>query len=137
MVRQPNLEELSTHEFIHEIEVQDQPQLIELTAHEFIQRARTGAPLAIGIGLIIFGLLPLVAIWIVNRGMQFQLDNFVALTLLGTFVFVTVETFAIILLQGFHELELPEKFLHWLGGATIGEVATLLTIIVRAVFKGH
>ena len=46
-------------------------------------------------------------------------------------------TVIIILLQGFKlfGFALPLSFLHWLGGATIGEIAGLLTLTLGAIFK--
>jgi hypothetical protein len=66
--------------------------------------------------------------------MQFQLDNFIALTFLGTYVFAVIETFAVILLWGLGRLSLPSTFVPWLGGATIGEIAGLLLLVVKKVF---
>ena len=46
-------------------------------------------------------------------------------------------TLAVILFQGFHlwGFNLPEKFLMWLGGATIGEVGGLALIVHKSLFK--
>lgn len=103
---------------------------------EFVEDARvvTGAELFVGLGLVIFGLLPLLGIWIVLQKIPFQLDNFIALALVGTYIFAVIETFAIIILWGLGRLYLPPKFVPWLGGATIGEIAVLLTIVVKKLF---
>jgi hypothetical protein len=46
-------------------------------------------------------------------------------------------TIVIIILQGFHlwNFTLEIEFLRWLGVATVGEVATLLTIAIGSLFK--
>jgi hypothetical protein len=49
------------------------------------------------------------------------------------FGFTILMTFAIILCQGFHVVgfHLSETFLHWLGAATVGEVAGLFAMVLR------
>ncbi len=103
---------------------------------EFIEQTRvvTGAELLVGLGLVIFGLLPFLGIWIVVQKLTFQLESFIALALLGTYIFAVIETFAIIILWGLGRLYLPPKFVPWLGATTIGEVAVLLTIVVKKLF---
>lgn len=103
-----------------------------LQTKEFIKRVATGPKLAVALALVLFGCLPLLGIWSMVRGRP--LDEIVALTLLGVFVFAVIETFAIIILQGMGHLDLPDKFLHWLGAATVGEVATMLLLIVKKLF---
>jgi hypothetical protein len=103
---------------------------------EVVDQARvvTGPELLVGLGLVVFGFLPLVAIWGYLQKLPFQLDNFVALVLLGIYVFAVIETFAIIVLWGLGRLYLPPKFVPWLGGVTIGEIAVMLTIVVKKLF---
>jgi len=45
-----------------------------------------------------------------------------------------IATFLIILLQGFKlgGFTLPDSFLHWLGGATVGQIAGLFVMAFRA-----
>jgi hypothetical protein len=104
---------------------------------EFIERARivTGPELVVALALVLFGFLPLLGLWLLLRGLDFKLENVVALTLLGTYVFAVIETFAIIILWGLGRLYLPKAFVPWLGGATIGEIVTLLLIVVKRVFS--
>jgi len=103
----------------------------------FIAAARTitGAETWLAIGLIVFAAaIPIVAIgwW----GRPNSLADFVTLILVGVYVFAVITTFAIILLWGLGRLDLPQKFMRWLGVATIGEVAGLVTFIVKKVLGG-
>ncbi len=59
---------------------------------------------------------------------------FIAITLTSLFVLATTTTFAIILLWGSGQLTLDVAFVKWLGGATVAEVAGILTIIVNFYF---
>ncbi len=56
--------------------------------------------------------------------------------LVKAFVFLLVSTVIIIFLQGFKAFgfELEKGFLHWLGGAAVGEVAGILVIIIKYLF---
>lgn len=71
--------------------------------------------------------------WVVKVTQQNKMINF----LLVAYAFLLVATMAIILLQGFHAwgFALEAPFLKWLGAATIGEVAGLLVITYKSVFK--
>jgi hypothetical protein len=53
-----------------------------------------------------------------------------------TYIATILLTFGAIYLQGsgLWGFELPVWFLHWLGGATIGEVAVLLLVLLRDLF---
>ena len=101
---------------------------------EPVADARVESPvqLSIALLLLVIGIVPLFSIMWYFRALQ--LNDFVALVLLGTFVFAVVETFAIIILWGMKRLDLPPTFAHWLGAATVGEIATLLTIVVKKLF---
>lgn len=57
--------------------------------------------------------------------------------LLGTYLLLILSTLSIIFLQGFHykNFDIDDKFLQWLGGATIGEVAGLLALVYGALFR--
>ncbi len=103
---------------------------------EFVDHAQvvTGWELGVGLALVLLGFLPLLGIWFFLKGLQFDLKNVIALTLLGTYVFAVIETFAIIILWGLGRLYLPKTFVPWLGGATIGEIVTLLLIVVKSFF---
>jgi hypothetical protein len=60
---------------------------------------------------------------------------FIAITLTSLFVLATTTTFSIIILWGSGQLTLDVAFVKWLGGATVAEVAGILTIIVNYYFK--
>ena len=55
---------------------------------------------------------------------------------LWLFGFCVICTFTIFFLQGFNAwgFHLPENLLHWLGAATVGEVATITVIVYRNTF---
>ncbi|MFL6310536.1 MAG: hypothetical protein ACJ71W_00390 [Terriglobales bacterium] len=114
------------------------PRKITVQPINVVKAARvvTGAEIWVALILVLIGVIPLfLLIWFLHNMTPFKADEFIVSTLTGTFIFAVFETFAIILLWGLGRLELPEKFVHWLGAATIGEIATLLTIIVKHVFS--
>lgn len=84
--------------------------------------------------LLLFGTVPLIVGWLFLRQRPFDLQDYMAVTLLGIYAFAVIVTFAIILLWGFKRLELEAKFVNWLGAATVGEVAGMLLFIVKKVF---
>lgn len=108
----------------------------ELTSLEVIKASRivTGMELKTGIGLLVFAAVVPIAfsLW---WGRPASFAEFTSLIFLATYVFAVIATFAIIFLQGLERLTLPDKFMLWLGGATIGEIATLLAFILRQNFK--
>ena len=110
---------------------QERPESLEVFQEV---RKVSGIELSAGLGLLVFGVVPLGVIWSFLRGRTFQLPEFIALTLLGSYVFAVIETFAIIVLWGLGRLVLPKAFVHWLGGATVGEIAVLLSIVVKRLF---
>ena len=57
--------------------------------------------------------------------------------LLSLFALVTLMTVSVVFLQGFHAwgFNLPISFLHWLGVATVGEVAGLLYLVINTMGK--
>ncbi len=55
-------------------------------------------------------------------------------SLLWVFGFSVAATYAIIVLRGLRFLDYPDSFLHWLGGATVGQTAGLLALVVRDLF---
>jgi len=61
--------------------------------------------------------------------------DFIAITLTSLFVLTTTSTLAIIILWGASLLKLDLGFVKWLGGATVAEVAGILTIIINYYFK--
>lgn len=64
-----------------------------------------------------------------------QLAETITATIIGTYTFAVFETFAIFLLWGFRRLSMPDKFVHWLGAATVGEVAGLVALILKYVLR--
>ncbi|HTZ90176.1 MAG TPA: hypothetical protein VMA71_07540 [Alloacidobacterium sp.] len=67
---------------------------------------------------------------------SWRLRNIVLVFLLCAFGFLLLTTMGVYFLQGFrvYGFYLPANVLLWLGGATIGEVAGLLILCIRAVF---
>ena len=61
---------------------------------------------------------------------------FIAITLVSLFVLATTTTLAIIFLWGAGILKFESGFINWLGGATVAEVAGILTIIINFYFAG-
>ena len=61
--------------------------------------------------------------------------DFIAITLTSLFVLTTTSTLAIIILWGASLLKLDLGFVKWLGGATVAEVAGILSIIINYYFK--
>jgi uncharacterized membrane protein len=68
---------------------------------------------------------------------KIEVQGMMAKWLVRTFVIVTFLTMAIFFLQGFDfcRFQLPESLLKWLGAATLGEIAGLLIIIIKAIFQ--
>jgi len=68
---------------------------------------------------------------------RIEVQGMMARWLVRTFVIVTFLTMAIFFLQGFDfcRFQLPESLLKWLGAATLGEIAGLLIIIIKAIFQ--
>jgi hypothetical protein len=81
------------------------------------------------VGLLVFAVLcPVAAVawW----GKPNSFSELVTEMIVGVYVFAVIATFSIILLRGLNRLDLPDKFMYWLGGATIGEVVGLLYLLV-------
>jgi hypothetical protein len=53
------------------------------------------------------------------------------------YTFISITTLGIFLLQGFHlwGFDLPLSLVHWLGGAVIGEIATLAYFVYGFLFR--
>ena len=60
---------------------------------------------------------------------------FIGMTLTSLFILATTTTLGIIILWGAKVLTYEASFMNWLGGATVAEVAGILTIIVNFYFK--
>ena len=98
-------------------------------------RIVTGIELKTGIGLLVFAAVVPIAtsLW---WGRPATFAEFTSLIFLGIYMFAVIATFAIIILWGLGRLDLPDKFMAWLGVATIGEIAGLLAYVVRQIFSG-
>jgi hypothetical protein len=102
---------------------------------EPIKNATVRGERAGALALLAFGAVPIVIGWIMLWiSPEITLERFIAFSVIGIFAFAVIETFSVILLWGLGRLELPASFVNWLGAATIGEVAGMLYIIIRAVF---
>jgi hypothetical protein len=98
-------------------------------------RVVTGAETGLALGLVVFGaIIPVLMVLWWGRPEKFA--EFVTLVFIGMYVFAVITTFAIILLWGLGRLDLPSKFMHWLGAATIGEIAGMLFYVVQRLFRG-
>jgi len=60
---------------------------------------------------------------------------FVVIVMTDLFVMATMCTFSIIILWGMKKLELDANFVKWLGAATVGEIAGMVTIAFKWLFK--
>jgi len=86
------------------------------------------------IGLLIFAaVIPIaVAMW---WGRPATIADLATIIMLGLFIFAVISTFAIIVLWGLGRLSLTDKFMTWLGGATVGEIAGLVAFIIHFLFS--
>lgn len=102
---------------------------------EVIKAARivTGLEIKIGIALLIFAaVFPTAAcLW---WGRPDTFGEFTTLFFLWIYMFAVIATFAIIILWGLGRLDLPGKFMGWLGAATIGEIVGLLAYVLHQIF---
>ncbi len=100
---------------------------------EIIKRARdvTGYELGAGLGLLAVAVL-IPTFGMIWWGRPTGFPEFTSMILLWIYMFAVIATFSIVILWGLGRLELPAKFMNWLGGATIGEVAGLVIIVVEA-----
>jgi hypothetical protein len=97
-------------------------------------RVVTGYELGAGLGLLAFAVaIPIAAILWWGRPGTFA--EFTSIIFLGTYMFAVIATFAIIILWGLGRLDIPESFMKWLGGATIGEVVGLVVFVIKQIYK--
>lgn len=96
-------------------------------------RVITGYELGAALGLLAVAVLipSLAMIW---RGRASTFAEFTSMILLWIYMFAVIATFSIIILWGFGRLVLPEKFMNWLGAATIGEIAGILLFVIKQIF---
>jgi|SRR5208337_5604038 len=109
------------------------PRKKEIAAPETVEPIRearnvSSVELVGGIFLIVAGVFPL---WVFLCLFHKQLSEVITVSVLGLYVFVVFETFAVFFLSGLGRLSFPDKFLHWLGVATVGEVAGLLYFVMK------
>jgi hypothetical protein len=108
----------------------------EPPAEEPIKAARvvTGVELAAGIALLAFStIVPTAAVLWWGRPATFA--EFTSMIFLWIYMFAVIATFAIIILWGLGRLDIPDKFMTWLGGATVGEIVGLLAFAGQWIFK--
>jgi hypothetical protein len=98
-------------------------------------RPITGSERLATLSLLAFGTIPFLVAWLyiyVHKDMTFE--QLITLNVLAAFFFTMIETFSLILLRGFGRISVPDKFMHWLGGATVGQVAGMLLWIIKKLF---
>ena len=102
-------------------------------ADEIIKRVRVVSPYELGAGLGLLAVAVLVpTLGMIWWGKPTGFPEFTSMILLWIYMFAVIATFSIVILWGLGRLELPAKFMNWLGGATIGEIAGLVVMVVRA-----
>ncbi len=52
------------------------------------------------------------------------------------FASTVAATYVLIFLWGFEKIKLPSAFAHWLGGATVGQTAGMLLLVLKDLFPG-
>jgi len=93
-------------------------------------RIVTPIELGAGLGLLAFAaVVPIAALQWWGRPATFE--EFTKMVFLGIYMFAVFTTFAIIFLRGLGRLDIPDKFMNWLGAATIGELVGLLAYALR------
>lgn len=97
-------------------------------------RVVTGYELGAGLGLLVLAILiPVLALGWWGRPATFA--EFTSMIFLGIYMFAVIATFAIIILWGLGRLDIPDSFMKWLGGATIGEIVGLLAYVLKQIFS--
>ena len=110
----------------------DKPPILEPVRDA---RPMTGSERLATLALLAFGTLPFLAAWTyIYAHKEMALDQLITLNVLAAFFFTVIETFSLILLRGFGRIAVPDKFMHWLGGATVGQVGGMLVWIIKKVF---
>ena len=61
---------------------------------------------------------------------------FIAVAITDLFIMATMCTFALIIGYGTGQFHLTETFMKWLGAATVGEIVSMLTIVLNSYFGG-
>ena len=71
-------------------------------------------------------------LWFLS-GRNPSLQEFLVVIVLALLAFWSIATVGIILLWGLGRLVLPEQLVHYLGVATVGEIAGIVVLVVRNV----
>lgn len=110
----------------------DKPPILEPVTDA---RPITGSERLATLALLAFGTLPFFVGWSYIYGhKEMTFEQLITLNVLAAFFFTVIETFSLILLRGFGRISVPDKFMHWLGGATVGQVGGMLLWIVKKLF---
>ena len=113
----------------------NEPEILSLGKPIIDGKKVTWLELGAAWGLIYVAFLPLMAIIVYVFCHPMDNDRRFVFILLGVYIFSVMATFAIILLRGLRRLDLPNAFLLWMGGATIGQLGLLLIPIIKFMFK--
>jgi hypothetical protein len=108
------------------------------TAEKVIAKAKlmSGMELTTALSVIVFALVvpfSFAGYFLFSAQHSPGVREFTIAMLLALFTFTVVATFGMIFLQGLGRLTLPDKLLHWLGAATLGQVSGLVYLVVKAV----
>lgn len=85
------------------------------------------------LGLLVAAILIPVAmfVWWANHSPAMGLLDLVTLAILCLYTFLVMSTISIIVQWGLGTLDLPERFMRWLGPATVGVIASLVLYVVK------
>jgi hypothetical protein len=85
------------------------------------------------IGLLVASILIPVTlfVWWANHSPAMGLPDLVTLAILCLYTFLVISTISIIVQWGLGTLDLPERFMRWLGPATVGVIASLVLYVVN------
>jgi hypothetical protein len=91
-----------------EVFIEDEIQILSLTPEEFLKKI------------------------VVKRTLRRQ--DIIVFSLLFMLAVSLLATIGLFYLKGLGLINLNDSLLHWIGGATIGELAILLTLCIKSVF---
>lgn len=81
--------------------------------------------------LMIFGAAPMVISWIRLFTVPFDSKVWVAMSIVGLYLFFSIETISLIILRGFRRVDLSDATMHWLGGMALAEVSPMAWYIIK------